>query len=184
MNILGIDPGTNKTGWCVYDTLQNAAVAAGEVDNSISLGFHVWCDVLRQMCVGYFRIEHVIIERPVGQGPTRPVMVDCGIVFGRIESACESAFPAMDCVSLTRLQVCKALSAPFHGTLHVKNDSTAWAALVALHGGKHAESRGKRKKGVLVEQPGALGVCSGHAKAALAVAVAWHLMNGGDLSPS
>lgn len=183
MNILGIDPGTNKTGWCVYNTERNVAVAAGEVEHSLELGFHVWCDQIPMMA-GMLRLDHIVIERPVGQGPTRPVMVECGIVFGRIESACEATYPAFDSVSLTRLQVCKALSAPFLGTLQVRNDATAWAALVALHGGKAATAKGKVRKGVQVEAPGALGICAGHAKAALAVAVAWHMLNGGQLSPS
>lgn len=150
MRILGIDPGA-KTGWCVYDSVQGRVIGRGVV---------VEADLRTTECDIYF--DECVIERPKGYGPTRPQLVDCGWVAGRlyekIRAKSNSATHTM-----TRLDVCKALTEATHGEVRVRNDATAWAALKLLHG------EGCDKKG------GALHGVRSHERAALAIAVAFSL---------
>lgn len=151
MNILAIDPGAT-TGWVVYDATAGRVSAAGcflehlaEFPAATSGG----------------PIEVVAIERPRGYGPTRPQLVECGIVFGRLVERMASIYGATRIQEILRLDVCKQLSAATHGEVRVRNDATAWAALLLLHGGDQAAKKGGPLHGV-----------KSHARAALAVAVA------------
>jgi len=159
VRILGVDPGVT-TGWAHYDSEAKAVISCGhfnghEVENLPS-------DALTAT---------VVIERPKGYGPTRPQLVDCGYVAGRLV---EWFGGCMECETreLTRLEACKALTAAVHGEVNVRNDSTAWAALVLLHG-EGSDRKPKKRKGVVVEAGGAIGGVTSHARAALAVAVAF-----------
>jgi hypothetical protein len=168
VKVLGLDPGAT-TGWCLYvDTeLGRYVEACGEFREHM-----VPQDVLHRRC------DHVVIERPKGYGPTRPQVVDCGYVCGRLVEQFALVHAAQE---LTRLEVCQALTEATCGVVRVKNDGTAWAALVLLHGDDSAR-KPKRRKGVVVDAGGPLGLVTGHARAALAVAVAFVLRRGASVA--
>lgn len=159
MRILGIDPGAT-TGWAYYDAESRKVIASGKWE-----AHHV-TDLPPGVLEG-----PVAIERPKGYGPTRPQMVECGITFGRLAEWFEGVMECKVC-HLTRLEVCQTLSEALHGVIRVRNDSTAWAALLELHGGIAAA----RKEGPLY------GV-KAHGRAALAVAVAYSLRVGATSPP-
>ena len=155
--LLGIDPGAT-TGWCAYDTAARAVIACGTFpEHHVNIPLAIW-----SLC---------ILERPKGYGPTRPQMVDCGYVAGRLA---EKLSLSDDYGELTRHEVCRILTDATHGEVRVRNDATAWAALVLLHG-PDCDRRPKTKKGQIVATGGPLGSITSHARAALAVAVAWSL---------
>lgn len=162
--ILGIDPGAT-TGWVVYAVDSKAVIDQGEFPGA---------DCSQEMLTYLENCGYVVLERPRGQGPTRPQVVECGIVFGMLYQRAlmhPGTRHDLEVTWLYRLDVCKRLTAALHGTISVRNDSTAWAALVALHGDR-SDFRGRKKKGAYIEQPGPIGICTGHARAALATAVA------------
>lgn len=151
MRVLGIDPGMT-TGWCLYDASERRVVAAGnfrEAIPDVNMPEH-----------GY---DTVVIERPKGYGPTRPQLVECGIVAGDLFRRIADTVPYREPEWMLRLDVCKALSEATHGEVRVRNDATAWAALKLLHG-ENCDKKG-----------GALYGVKSHARAALAVSVAWAL---------
>lgn len=133
------------TGWCAYDAVRRSAVASG--------------------CFPRDEVPHgwppdiVVIERPVAHGPTRPEVVECARIEGMLFERFSGVKPTHE---LTRLQVRQRLQAALHGTIRVFNDSTVWAAVVQLHGGAAAAKIAFPK-------------VKSHARAALAVAVAWTL---------
>lgn len=159
MIVLGIDPGAT-TGWCAYDVAKRCVVMSGWVQghdaDSIAAEQIAW------------DADTIVVERPVAHGPTRPQVVDCAYVCGRLVGEmgrwCKGGI-----VELTRLQVKQALTAATHGEVRVVNDATAWAALLLLHGGDAAAKKGGPLHGV-----------KSHGRAALAVAVAWCLMQHPD----
>lgn len=159
---LGLDPGAGS-GWCVYDYTAKRVVDGGTFRDA-----EMPEEVLRYLP----QVTNVVIERPRGQGPTRPQVVECGIVFGRLFESCRRV--VLSTAWLYRLDVCQRLSDAVHGTIHVRNDATAWAALVALFG-PGSDSRGKTRRGEWLVPPGPLGLIHSHSRAALAVAVASHL---------
>ena len=150
--ILSIDPGAT-TGWVVYDADKRAVVAAGK-----SLGIEVVAETEHYAST----TDVTVIERPKGYGPTRPQLVDCGYLCGYVVATFTAA--GLDVVERTRLEVCKALTEAVHGVVRVRNDATAWAALKLLHGGDGCDKKG-----------GPLYAVKSHARAALAVAVAYAL---------
>lgn len=156
--ILGIDPGATS-GWCIYDATARTVVASGQFDGfAFPHGGLLGADLCAQ-------------ERPKGYGPTRPQLVDCGYVAGRLAQQCEGLW--LDRYrELTRLEVCRALSDAVHGVIRVRNDATAWAALLELHGGADAAKKGGPLHGV-----------KAHGRAALAVAVACSLVGGKPCLP-
>lgn len=149
MRILGIDPGVTS-GWCVYDAETRRVVESGQfLDHLLPLtGAKTTCKV-------------AVLELPKGYGPTRPQLVDCAYVAGQLAQKLIHA--GYELHELTRLEVCKVLTAEVHDALRVRNDATAWAALKLIHGD------GSDKKG------GAIYGVRAHERAALAVAVAWGL---------
>lgn len=162
MIVLGVDPGAT-TGWCVYDAVARRVVTSGQFPEHK-------CDILG--CDGP-EFDVVVIERPKGQGPTRPQVVECGITFGRLAAMFEAAAHC-PVEELLRYEVKSILSAATHGEIHVKNDSTAWASLVLLHG-DGSGSKARTRKGEIVELAGRIGGVTSHERAALAVAVAWSI---------
>lgn len=153
MKILGIDPG-ETSGWCLYDCQSERVLSSGE---------------FAQHNIGPARLyekepDHIVVERPKGQGPTFPQVVECGIVFGRIVErlTCNDYTPH----ELFRYQIRKALQEATHGTVRVTNDASVWAALKLLHGGDECAKKNGQLYGV-----------KSHGRAALAVAVAWSLLN-------
>ena len=158
MLILGLDPGAT-TGWCAYDTATSSVVRCGHFAGS---------DVPYGLIGMSF--DATVIERPKGYGATYPQVVDAawhaGILwqqFGR-------------CHTLERREVRAILTDATLGTVRVKNDASAWAALVLLHG-DGSDKRAKTRKGEIVEAGGPLGGVTSHARAALAVAYAWWLQS-------
>lgn len=147
MNILGIDPGV-KSGWAIYDSVSRGVVDGGEFDEFALPEFS-------------HRVDVAVLERPVGMGPTRPQMVHCGYVAGRLAERMRRFVRSEE---LTRLQVCQGLTAAMYGQILVRNDATVWAALKHLHGGEQAGKKGGPLFGV-----------KSHGRAALAVAVALSL---------
>ena len=152
MRILGIDPGVT-TGWCLYDSTRACVIRAGEFP-----GFQ-----FPEPTEWLAEVDVAVIERPKGYGPTRPQLVDCGYVAGRIVGELRQLEAVRE---LTRLEVCKSLTAAMSGEVRCRNDSTVWAALLHLHGGELAVKKGGPLYGV-----------KAHARAALAVAFVWGVGN-------
>jgi len=119
----------------------------------------------------------IVIEKPVAHGATRPQVVECAWVAGWLEGALAREGKAV--CNLTRREVCKTLtdacSLPTED--RVRNDATAWAALVLLHG-EGSDKKARTRKGEIVEPAGAIGGVTSHERAALAVAVAWAIREG------
>lgn len=164
MIVLGIDPGAS-TGWCLYSTRDRRVLDCGEFD------FHGTRETIREMSL---RADVVVIEslfQP--RGNIYPPVVQSAIVEGRLQEAVLT-FTAQEAQLLSRHDVKLILTAATQRTVVVTDDKTAWQALVLLHG-EGSDRKPKRKKGVVVEPGGALGSVTGHARAALAVAVAWSL---------
>jgi hypothetical protein len=151
MKILGIDPGAT-TGWCVYDTEARRVIASAHLASFEMPPLDLPC-----------RPDYAVLERPRGYGPTRPQVVDCAYVAGRLVERVQREL-YLDVHELERREICRRLSDAMHGTVNVRNDATAWAALLALHGGDGAAKKGGPLHGV-----------RSHERAALAVAFAWLL---------
>lgn len=163
MIVLGLDPGAT-TGWCVYDTDARRAIAGGEFPEH-----------LHDIPASVGRIDCTVLEKPVGQGPTRPEMVACGITFGRLAAWAEGKWPRT--YAMPRYTIKSILTKATLGEVTVRTDATAWAALKLLHG-EGCDAKARTRKGVEVSPPGAIGVLKGsHQRAALAVAVAWAIEN-------
>lgn len=146
--ILGIDPG-ETTGWTLYDEVNKRAVKSGEFE--------------RHAVDSAVPVDYVaVIERPVAHGPTRPQVVECAYIAGRLSQLFRTLCPIN--YEMTRLQVRQRLQLATHGVVRVRNDATVWAALKILHGGDDSAKKG-----------GALHGVKAHGRAALAVAVAWTL---------
>jgi hypothetical protein len=169
MIVLGVDPGSRFTGWCLYDSERRRALHAGQYEERLSLRLLDICAKLAP------RPDGVVIERPRGHGLSQVQVVETGIEFGWLMAKLsvldsEGGTPFW----IYRNDVRKRLQAAMHSEFRVRDDKTAWQALCLLHG-EGSDYKGRTKRGVLVDQPGAIGVCAGHARAALAVAVAFHL---------
>jgi hypothetical protein len=149
VNILAIDPGAT-TGWVIYDSEAGRVLAAGHFREH-----HL--DTPRATQGG--PIDWCVIERPKGYGPTRPQLVECGIVFGRLVEHLQRLHGPVH--EMLRMDICRILSDACHGQIRVRNDATAWAAVLHLHGGPDAAKKGGSLHGV-----------KSHARAALAAAVA------------
>lgn len=157
MIVLGIDPG-QVTGWCTYDTDTRRVVAAGKFDGYDVQGCHGIADV-------------VVIERPKGQGPTFPQVVEAGIAFGYLLRWAETKWPRVHW--LFRYDVKRILREATLGEVTPTNDASVWAALKLLHG-EGCDKKPTKKN----PEGGAIGRVSSHERAALAVAVAWALREG------
>lgn len=151
MIVLGLDPG-ETSGWCSFDTERRAVVDRGTFTRH---------DVPEQVLQLARTVDRVVLERPVAHGPTRPAVVECAYVAGRIVGML-----GQSAVELTRLVVKQVLTAATLGEVQVRNDSTAWAALLLIHGGEQAGRKGGPLHGVRSHER------------ALAVAVAWGLREG------
>lgn len=161
MKILGIDPGAT-TGWCVYDAIPGAVLARGR--------FPGWqIDVPSSL---YGGLEAVVVEKPEPHGATYPQVVECAYATGRLVAFLLGLCPRVHEVS--RRVVRRTLQDAVHGTVRVKDDRTVWDALVMLHG-EGCDRKPKVRKGEVVESGGCIGSVSSHERAALAVAVAYHL---------
>ena len=156
--ILGIDPG-KQSGWAIFEVTDLTAVAAGEFE-----GDDLFPDAMPQEARNY---HHVVVEVPVGQGPTYPDVVRTGVVAGKL-------IERFDAEEIERLAVRRRLTHAIHNVFRVTNDTTAWRAVkLILHGSEDADRRGSKKD---KRPPGPLAHIKGKdARAALAAAVAWTL---------
>lgn len=152
MRVLGIDPGAT-TGWCLYHAPTRCVLGAGHFTSHEA-------PPLDDPHTQFWQGDVAVIERPKGYGPTRPQLVDCGYVAGRLAQRMALAGVVHE---LTRLDVKQELTEATHGEIRVVSDATAWAALKMLHG-PDCDRKGGPLHGV-----------KAHARAALAVAVAFCL---------
>lgn len=159
MIVLGIDPGAT-TGWCAYDSVERRAIVGGEFPEHYS-DFRAFTG----------HVDVVVIERPKGQGPTRPELIECAITFGRLVQWACGKWPNV--YELLRYDIKSILGRATLGEVTVRTDATAWAALRLIHG-EGCDAKARMRKGVQVSPPGVIGAIAGsHQRAALAVAVAW-----------
>lgn len=153
MLVLGIDPGAT-TGWCLYDTEAKRVVDSGtfkETDAPSGL-------VIRSR-------DFCVIERPIAHGPTRPQVVDCAWHAGQLAII-------MQAIPMTRREIKLILTEATQRDVVVKDDASAWAALVLLHGEGSGERPTKKRLG------GCIGRVTTHERAALALVVAWAIQQG------
>lgn len=147
MIVLGIDPGAT-TGWVLYDTALRVAIASGDFR-----GDDVPADV---PSVGIDRVVIESLHEP--RGNIYPAVVQAGITQGHIERQMRG-LPQQ---RITRAEVKAVLTEATLREPVVRDDKTAWQALVALHGGEQAAKKGGPLHGV-----------KSHQRAALAAVVAW-----------
>lgn len=168
MRILAIDPGAT-TGWVVYhDAYVGRFVdACGEFRGD---------DMLQAVPGPWWNVDAAVIERPVAHGATRPQVVDCAWIAGCLWRDLWSMVGRERCHQITRLEVRQVLTAAVHKVVSVRDDKTAWAALTLIHG-DGCDRKPKKRKGAVVEEGGCIGLATGHARAALAAAVAWRLLH-------
>lgn len=161
MRILGIDPGAT-TGWCLYDADERRVI-----DSGVFSGHDV-------EAMPYGGLDsHVAVERVLPHGASYPQVVEAAYTCGRIVEWL-SGVMELPLSEMSRHEVRKTLQDATHGAVKVKDDKSVWAALVLLHG-EGSDKKPKKRKGVVVEAGGAIGGVTSHARAALAVAVAFAL---------
>ena len=168
MRILGIDPGAT-TGWVIYHDAGTGRFveACGEFRGD---------DMLSSMPGRFWSVDAAVIERPVAHGATRPQVVDCAWIAGCLWRDLWAMVGCDKCHTVTRLEVRQALTAAVHKVVSVRDDKTAWAALTLIHG-DGSDRKPRTRKGVVIEDGGCIGRTTGHARAALAAAVAWRLLH-------
>lgn len=160
--VLGIDPGAT-TGWCLYDSAARRVVACGSFPGHDVHGV-LPADAQGAVCV---------IERVLPHGGSFPDVVHAAYTAGRLVEIMRG-HGGIAPVEIPRHDVRGALQEGTHGAIRVKDDKTVWAALVLLHG-DGSDAKPTKKNGM---QGGPLGLVTGHARAALAVAVAFVLRRG------
>lgn len=162
MNVLGIDPGATS-GWVVYDSVARRVIASGEF-----CGDDLPAEVVgRALACGCVVIESLHEPR----GGIYPAVVVAGITQGHIERQLRGLCTVH---RVTRHEAKLALTAATLGEPVARDDATAWQAIVVLHGAG-SDAKPRTKKGVVIEAGGALGLVTGHARAALAAVVAFVL---------
>ena len=154
MKVFALDPGAT-TGWVIYDTEARRAIESGCFPGS------EWPKQLMALCWG---ADVRVIERPMGYGATRPQVVDCAWVAGILTGSMRQG--GLEVHEMKRHEIKVILSDATLRDIVVKNDATAWAAILMLHGGEQAAKKGGPLHGV-----------KSHGRAALAAAVAWDLMS-------
>lgn len=156
MRILAIDPG-QTSGWCWYDAETRRVIDGG------TFAAHAMPSNLP------FNTAACVVERTVAHGPTRPQVVECAYIGGRIVSDLMHLYKLGPVRELTRLEVRRALTNATHGTVRVKDDATAWGALKLMHGGESADVKALKDGSRFA---GPLAGINSHARAACALAVA------------
>lgn len=163
MRILAIDPGAT-TGWCVYLGDTKRVAARGQFE-----GFDINA-VLPEAAAA----DAIVVESlRKAHANAYPTTVESAYICGRIVERLEVRGIVVH--ELLRIDIKRTLTDATLGEIRVKNDKTAWLALVMLHGGVGCDRKPRRKKGVVVDEGGPLGGVTGHERAALACAVAWLL---------
>lgn len=161
--ILGIDPG-ETSAWCLYESWTRSVVACGHFKQF---------DLPVSEILSHTAARIAVIERPKAYGPTRPQVVECAYIAGRLFDRVRNAVTE-SVYEIERREVKKVLTAATNKDVVVVDDATAWSALVLLHG-EGSDAKPRTRKGVEVAPGGAIGRVTGHERAALAVAVAFAL---------
>lgn len=168
--ILGLDPGAT-TGFCVYDPTSRRAIECGEFE------VHHYGGTMFDLLMHEKSTSTIVIE---GFGDVHagiyPETVQAAWTGGRLIERIEIQ-TGKKVEEMTRHEVKKRLHAAIHGEWAVRSSKDVWAALLLLHGGKEAGIKAKTKKGIEIAPAGPIGIVTGHARAALAVAVAWSLLH-------
>ena len=166
MLILGIDPGAT-TGWCLYDDNARTVLAAGLFDR------HHTTQEMLDCCDGAVCVIEGFADVHAG---IYPETVHAARTCGRIEEQLLRVTGALP-EEITRHDAKKVLHGAIYGEFPIKKDRDVWAALVLLHG-EGSDRKPRKRKGVVVDAGGPLGGVTSHARAALAVAVAYALREG------
>lgn len=161
--ILAIDPG-KVSGWTIYDEQQRRVVACGSFPRH-----RMPQELLDRVLWVRSPIVFESLEDP--RGNIFPAVVTAAIDEGRMREQVLAA-TGIEPQCISRHDVKRTLSLAVHGEPVVKDDKTAWQALVALHGPGSDQKRTKDR------QEGCIGLVTGHERAALAVAVAWAIRQG------
>lgn len=160
--IVAIDPG-NTVGWIIFQPAVRKVLAIGMFPMGVEDAFQPpleWLDS---------SVTDIVIEKPIGQGFTRPTMVETGIISGRLYQSVRKASPVQP-TWMPRHEVKKILTTATYGEVHVRNDATAWAAIKMMFG-DGCDRKGKKKNPT--QEPGIFAGVTSHVRAALALAVAY-----------
>ena len=160
--ILAIDPG-KVSGWTIYDEQQRRVIACGSFPRH-----RMPQELLDRVLWVRSPIVFESLEEP--RGNIFPAVVTAAIDEGRMREQVLAA-TGIEPQCISRHDVKRTLSLAVHGEPVVKDDKTAWQALVALHGPGSDQKRTKS------HEEGCIGLVTGHERAALAVAVAWAIRN-------
>lgn len=168
--ILAIDPG-KTSGWVLYDTATRRPIRHGNFDGN---------QYPPQAESDAKQADHVVLEgmERVHAG-IYPDTVTAAYHLGRMVERMNHAL-GRPVVELDRHIVKEILTDATLGSVRVKNDPTAWAAMILLHG-EGCDTKGRKgnpRKGIASVEPGILAGVSRHARAALAVAVAFAIREG------
>ena len=163
MTIIAVDPGATS-GWVEYAEQKRQVVACG-----IFPRHHMPPELLDR--VRWLRSPVVFESLEEPRGNIYPPVVVAAIDEGRMREIVLAA-TGIEPQCISRHDVKRTLSLAVHGEPVVKDDKTAWQALVALHGPGSDQKRTKDR------QEGCIGLVTGHERAALAVAVAWAIRQG------
>jgi hypothetical protein len=151
MLILGIDPGPEKCGFCVYDT-ETQSIIEAKKDLPV-------VETLTGIDIYAARADLVGIERVQSYGISGSTLLRTSEVVGRLWQCSESL--SLPTVLLYRREVLRGLDVTGKGN----RDSLVRERLIEMHGGTRKIAQGTKK------EPGPLYGVASHAWAALAVAV-------------
>jgi len=113
--VIGIDPGTTKAGWAVYDTSTEQVIGAGHDDwPSLRTRIKMQRSNLKAVCV-----EQVIMH--MGLPPSR-LIITTATEVGRIQQLCETLNIPYN--QLPRIDICERVSGvrPKRGVKVTKTD--------------------------------------------------------------
>ena len=151
MIIVGIDPGPEKCGFCVYDT-ESRKVIEAKKDLPV-------VEVLAGIDIYSSQADLVGIERVQSYGIPGSTLLRTSEVVGRLWQCSESL--RLPTVLLYRREVLRGLDVTGKGN----RDSLVRERLIEMHGGTRKLAQGTKK------EPGPLYGVASHAWSALAVAV-------------
>ena len=162
MIIVGIDPGPEKCGFCVYDNLAGKII---EAQKDLPVG-----EALTGIDIYAGQADLVGIERVQSYGIPGSTLLRTSEVVGRLWQCSEAL--RLPTVLLYRREVLRGLDVTGKGN----RDSLVRERLIEMHGGTRKIAQGTKK------EPGPLYGVSSHAWQALAVAIVAG-MEAGDASP-
>jgi len=113
--ILGLDPGTHKAGWAMYDVDTEQVIGAGHDD---------WAFIRTQIKMAQSKLIAVCVEQVImhmGLPPSR-LIIDTAVEVGRIQQICEDTNIQYN--QLPRIDICEKVSGtrPKRGVKVTKTD--------------------------------------------------------------